>query len=109
MRSVFAMGAAAALALLTPVTAWKETVPRPAPTVASSPPVDIRSGPAPPLREESRPATREPPAAAATRDPIQAALQSGDVQVRTQAYRLLRHCALVLSQGTARPLVSPPA
>ena len=116
-RPPLAAGAAiAATVLLALLAALRDAPPQPLPPAAVAaasrivpiviePPRLAVIGP----MEEAGPAEPPPAASPAPADVlIQQALQSADPRIRTQAWRLLRHCAFVLPPGSVRPLVAPP-
>ncbi|MVQ32986.1 hypothetical protein [Ramlibacter pinisoli] len=76
----------------------------PASTAASVP--GAAAG-APPVQEPAPP--RADTGAASPRVLVESALESQDLLRRTEAYRLLRHCAFVLSPASVAPLVAPAA
>lgn len=112
-RVAIAASTAAILTLLALWAAWREA-PHEEVTLAATASVDAAApqgqGPGErtaPALPKPAPATRaaSPPT---SRERIEQALQSRDPAARSEAYRVLRHCASVLGPGRLAPLVSPP-
>jgi hypothetical protein len=101
----------AAFAVFAAVAAFRVAPPQHTPVkLVARVPITLAPPPAPLPPYEIQARRGPSPAAAPARSPrdvVESALQSEDPQLRGQAWRLLRHCALVLSTA-ARPLVAPP-
>jgi hypothetical protein len=103
---------AAVLALLAAVAGWPEE-PREPVTIVARLPLTLSLPearvPGSPADEQLRMERVSPGApAAGPKELVERALQSRDLPLRTEAYRLLRHCAFVLAAGSVAPLASPP-
>ncbi|HEX7892215.1 MAG TPA: hypothetical protein VF522_22890 [Ramlibacter sp.] len=107
-RVAIAAGIVAILALLALRAAWREAPREQASLAAPASAAITRPLPlVPSPRSGSAPATAAAVAPTA-RERVETALQSQDPEVRTEAYRLLRHCASVLAPGRLPPAVAPP-